>query len=142
MPGSDGSGSFSGSIGSLGGSNGSVGNSGIANNGSLAESSARSTDSGITQAGQIGSGQMSAGILQSLILANNNFEVSKMIFDVSSEVSVSMVGGEANFNLNLYTRNSKQLKISPDKTDATMQLDKVEENRVGKKRGDDTEEDE
>nr|WP_255696536.1 YDG domain-containing protein [Polynucleobacter sp. IMCC 30228] len=142
VPGSDGSGSFSGSIGSLGGSNGSVGSSGIANNGSLAESSARSTDLGITQAGQIGSGQMSAGILQSLILANNNFEVTKMIFDISSEVSVSMVGGEANFNLNLYTRNSKQLKISPDKTDATMQLDKLEENRVGKKRGDDTEEDE
>ena len=149
-PGSGVSGSFSGSgstgnssssIGSLGGSIGSAGNSGIANNGGQVGSSTPSTDLGINQAGQIGSDQMSAGILQALILANNNFEVAKMIFDVNSEVSVSMVGGEANFNLQPYTRNSNQLRISPDQTDATMQLDKIEANRERKKKGDDTEED-
>ena len=120
---------------------GTVGISGIANNGGQSESGTNSINLGINQASQIRSDQMSAGILQSLILANNNFEVAKMIFDVNSEVSVSMVGGEANFNLQPYSKNSNQLRINPDKTDATVHLDKIEANRDRKKKGDDTQED-
>ena len=137
-PGSGGSGSLSGSLDGL---IGTVGISGIANNGGQSESGTNSINLGINQASQIRSDQMSAGILQSLILANNNFEVAKMIFDVNSEVSVSMVGGEANFNLQPYSKNSNQLRINPDKTDATVHLDKIEANRDRKKKGDDTQED-
>jgi len=64
-----------------------------------------------------------------------------MIFDVNSEVSVSMVSSEANFKLQPYSKNSNELRINPDKSDATMQLDKIEANRERKKKGDDSEED-
>ena len=52
-----------------------------------------------------------------------------------------MVSGEANFNLQPYSKNSNQLRINPDKTDATVHLDKIQANMERKKKGDDTEED-
>ena len=147
-PGSGVSGSFSGSgstgnssssIGSLGGSIGSAGNSGIANNGGQVGSSTPSTDLGINQAGQIGSDQMSAGILQALILANNNFEVAKMIFDPNAGVSVSMVEGEDNFDIKSPALKGDQLRNNPDKKDASRSLDKIKEKKIGKKNDDEME---
>ena len=94
---------------------------------------------GINQAGQIGSDQMSAGILQALILANNNFEVAKMIFDPNAGVSVSMVEGEDNFDIKSPALKGDQLRNNPDKKDASRSLDKIKEKKIGKKNDDEME---
>ena len=74
-----------------------------------------------------------------MLFRSNNFEVTKMIFNVNAGVSVSMVEGEDNFDIKSPALKGDQLRNNPDKKDASRSLDKTKEKKIGKKNDDEME---